>query len=105
MRDLGGFSRFLEVACLAASQRTNVSGIARDAGVSRETVRGYFEVLVDTLIAYWLPAYRPRAKVKERALPKLYWFDPGVLHAAACRRDRRVSGHPYRALGPRPGPS
>lgn len=83
VRDLGGFSRFLEVASLAAGEVTNVSGIARDAGVSRETARGYFDVLIDTLIGYWLPAYRPRAKVKEVALPKFYWFDPGVLHASA----------------------
>lgn len=83
VRDLGSFSRFLEVASLAAGQTTNVSGISRDAGVSRETARGYFEVLVDTLVGSWLPAYRPRAKVKETALPKFYWFDPGVLHAAA----------------------
>jgi len=83
VRDLGAFSRFLEVASLAAGQTTNVSGIARDAGVSRETARGYFEVLVDTLVGSWLPAYRPRAKMKETALPKFYWFDPGVLHAAA----------------------
>lgn len=83
VRDLGAFSRFLEIASLAAGQTTNVSGIARDAAVSRETARGYFEVLVDTLVGSWLPAYRPRAKVKEVALPKFYWFDPGVLHAAA----------------------
>ena len=83
VRSLGGFARFLEVAALAAGQRTNVSGLARDAGVARETARGYFEVLVDTLLGTWLPAYRPRAKVKEVALPKFYWFDPGVLHAAA----------------------
>lgn len=83
VRDLGSFSRFLEVASLAAGQATNISGIARDAGVSRETVRGYFEVFVDTLIGSWLPAWRPRAKVKEVALPKFYWFDPGVLHTAA----------------------
>jgi predicted AAA+ superfamily ATPase len=83
VRDLGGFSRFLEVASLAAGRATNVSGIARDAAVSRETARGYFDILVDTLVGRWLPAYRPRAKVKETALPKFYWFDAGVLHAAA----------------------
>jgi uncharacterized protein len=83
VRDLGAFSRFLEVASLAAGRTTNVSALARDAEVSRETARGYFEILVDTLLGDWLPAYRPRAKVKERALPKFYWFDPGVLHAAA----------------------
>jgi len=91
VRDLGGFNRFLQVASLAAAQTTNISSIARDAGVARDTVRGYFEVLVDTLIAQWLPAYRPRAKVKERALPKLYWFDPGVLHAAAGGFDQPLA--------------
>jgi predicted AAA+ superfamily ATPase len=83
VRDLGRFSRFLEVAALAAGRTTNVSNIARDAAVSRDTARGYFEILVDTLIGQWLPAYRPRAKVKEVTLPKFYWFDAGVLHAAA----------------------
>ncbi len=83
VRSLGSFSRFLAVASLAAGQTTNVSNIARDAGVSRDTARGYFDVLVDTLIGTWLPAYRPRAKVKEVGLPKFYWFDAGVLNAAA----------------------
>jgi predicted AAA+ superfamily ATPase len=91
VRDLGGFTRFIEIAALAAGQTTNVSGIARDAGVSRETVRGYFEVLTDTLIGSWLPAYRPRARVKEVALPKFYWFDPGVLHAAAGGFDQPLT--------------
>lgn len=88
VRNLGSFSRFLAVAASAAGQRTNVSGIARDAGVSRETARGYFDVLVDTLVGTWLEAYRPRAKVKEVALPKFYWFDSGVLNAAAGAFDQ-----------------
>ncbi len=83
VRNLGSFGRFLDVAALAAGQTTNVSALSRDAGVSRETARGYFEILTDTLIGDWLPAYRPRAKVKEVAQPKFYWFDSGVLHAAA----------------------
>jgi len=91
VRDLGGFSRFLQVASVMAAQTTNVSAIARDAGVSRETTRGYFEILVDTLVGDWLPAYRPRAKVKEVALPKFYWFDAGVLHAAAGGFDQPLS--------------
>jgi predicted AAA+ superfamily ATPase len=83
VRNLGSFSRFLKVAACAAGQTTNVSAIARDSGISRETARGYFDVLVDTLIGAWLPAHRPRAKIKEVALPKFYWFDSGALNAAA----------------------
>lgn len=91
-RNLGSFTRFIEVAALAAGQVTNVSGISRDASVSRETARGYFEILVDTLVGDWLPAWRPRAKVKEVALPKFYWFDPGVLRAAAGGFDQPLPG-------------
>jgi uncharacterized protein len=91
VRSLGSFSRFLDVAALAAGQTTNVSALSRDAGVSRETARGYFEILTDTLIGDWLPAYRPRAKVKEVAQPRFYWFDSGVLHAAAGGFDQPLS--------------
>lgn len=88
VRNLGSFGRFLAVAALAAGQTTNVSSLARDAGVSREAARGYFDVCVDTLIGTWLPAFRPRAKVKEVGLPKFYWFDAGVLNAAAGAFDQ-----------------
>ncbi|MEW6687800.1 MAG: DUF4143 domain-containing protein [Pseudomonadota bacterium] len=85
VRSLETFTRFLEVAALANAQVTNVASLARDAGVARPTVQGYFEVLADTLIGAWLPAWRPRAKVKEVAHPKFYLFDCGVARALAHR--------------------
>jgi len=85
VRSLEAFTRFLEVAALANAQSTNVAGLARDAAVSRPTVQGYFDVLVDTLIGAWLPAWRPRAKVKEVAHPKFYLFDCGVVRALSRR--------------------
>jgi len=85
VRSLDAFVRFLEVAALANSQVTNVASLARDAAVARPTVQGYFEVLTDTLIGAWLPAWRPRAKVKETSHPKFYLFDCGVARALAGR--------------------
>jgi uncharacterized protein len=85
VRNLGSFTRFLEVAALMNGQVVNVAAIARDAGVARPTVQGYFETLVDTLIGTWLPAHRPRARVKETAHPKFYFFDPGVARSLAGR--------------------
>lgn len=85
VRNLAGFTRFLEVAALANGQVTNVAGLARDAAVARPTVQGHFDVLVDTLIGAWLPAWRPRAKVKEVGHPKFYFFDPGVVRAITGR--------------------
>lgn len=85
VKNLQSFSRFLEVAALANGQVTNVAGLARDAAVARPTVQGYFEVLVDTLVGTWLPAWRPRAKVKELGHPKFYFFDTGVVRAISGR--------------------
>jgi len=85
VKRLDAFTRFLEVAALANAQATNVSAISRDAAVARPTVQGYFEILVDTLVGVWLPAWRPRAKIKEVAHPKFYFFDPGAIRALAGR--------------------
>lgn len=85
VKRLDAFARFVQVAALANAQVTNVSAIARDAAVARPTVQGYFETLVDTLLGVWLPAWRPRAKVKEVAHPKFYFFDTGVARAAGGR--------------------
>jgi predicted AAA+ superfamily ATPase len=85
VRRFDSFARFLEVAALVNAQVVNVAGIARDAAVARPTVQGFFELLVDTLIGTWLPAWRPRAKVKEVAHPKFYFFDPGAVRALAGR--------------------
>jgi uncharacterized protein len=85
VKRLDSFARFLQVAALMNGQIVNVAGIARDAAVARPTVQGYFETLTDTLIGFWLPAWRRRAKVKETASPKFYLFDPGVVRALAGR--------------------
>lgn len=85
VRRLDAFARFLQIAAMFNGQVVNVTGVARDASVARPTVQGYFETLVDTLIGVWLPAWQRRAKVKEVASPKFYFFDPGVVRALSGR--------------------
>lgn len=85
VKDLEPFSRFLDVAALANGQVTNVSSLSRDAGVARPTVQGYFEVLIDTLLGFWLPAWQPRSRVKEVRHPKFYFFDTGIVRAITGR--------------------
>jgi predicted AAA+ superfamily ATPase len=92
VRNLPGFARFLPVAALFHAQVLNASGLARDAGVARTTVAGYLDILADTQLAWLLPAFEARLRVKERQHPKLYWLDPGVVRAA------RGEFHPPSAL-------
>jgi predicted AAA+ superfamily ATPase len=82
VRNLPGFARFLPVAAIFHGQVLNTAGLARDAGVARTTVTGYLDILADTQLAWLLPAFEARLRVKERQHPKLYWVDPGVVRAA-----------------------
>ena len=79
VKNLSGFSRFLPIAAIFHGQTVNVANVARNAGVSRTTVNGFFDVLQETLIASFLPAYSSSPKVRETKHPKLYLFDPGVV--------------------------
>ncbi|MXW94585.1 MAG: ATP-binding protein [Acidimicrobiaceae bacterium] len=81
VRNLSGFVRFLPVAALMHAQVVNAASIARDAAVARTTVNGYLEILEDTLLAVFLPAFEARLRVRERRRPKLYWADPGLVRA------------------------
>ena len=80
-RSIGAFSRFLEVAARQNGQITNVSNIARDAQVPRPTVACYFEILADTLIGSWLPAWKLKRATKQTRHPKFYFFDSGICRA------------------------
>ena len=87
VRNLPGFIRFLPIAALFHGQTLSVASLARDAEVSRTTVAGYLEILEDTLLAFRLPAYEGRMRVRERRHPKLFWVDAGLVRAVRKRRE------------------
>lgn len=84
-RNFAGFARFLEVAARSNGQMTNVSAIARDAAVARTSVQNHFDLLVDTLIGYWLPPWKLKTANKQVRHSKFYLFDCGVARALAGR--------------------
>ncbi len=84
-RSLPTFQRFLEAAAFSNGQIVNFTSISREIGVAANTVRGYFEVLVDTLIATWVPAWTKRAKRRVIESPRFYFFDVGVVNDLAHR--------------------
>ena len=84
VRNLSGFSRFLEVAGLSNSEMINASNIARDCSVSRITVQGYYQILEDTLLGYSI--YPFNKKIKRELIsstPKFYLFDVGIANYLA----------------------
>ncbi len=77
-RNLDTFSRFLVAASFSQGAVLSVSNVARDLGLPRKTVEGYFGLLDDLLISVRLPVFTRRAKRAIIVHPKFYFFDAGV---------------------------
>ena len=85
VRNLPVFSDFLNMAALSDTEPVNFSTIARDCGVSSQTIKGYFQILEDTLLGRWLPSFRRRPKRRVAAAPKFYFADVGTVNFLAKR--------------------
>ncbi|MFN0129828.1 MAG: ATP-binding protein [Verrucomicrobiales bacterium] len=84
-RNLPAFQRFLKAAAFSNGQIVNFTSISREIGVAVNTVRGHFDVLVDTLVATWVPAWTKRAKRRVIQAPRFFFFDVGVVNELARR--------------------
>ena len=73
VRNLPAFAGFLDAAALGDGAMVNCSTIARECGVSGNTVKGYFQILEDTLLGRSLPAWRKRPKRRTIGAPKFYF--------------------------------
>jgi len=93
VRNLKGFSRFLDVAGLSNGQMINANNIARDCGVDRTTVQGYYQILIDTMLGYHIYPYRKKVKRDIiLATPKFYLFDVGVANYLANQSPISLKG-------------
>ncbi|MBI5605730.1 MAG: ATP-binding protein [Deltaproteobacteria bacterium] len=84
-RNIPGFSRFLEMAALANGEITQFTNIARECGVSLPTVKTYYQILEDTLIGRFVPAFQKRPKRRVILTPRFYLFDVGVVGSLTRR--------------------
>jgi uncharacterized protein len=95
VRNLPAFSGFLNAAAFSDGAIANFTNIARDCGVSSNTVKEYFAILEDTLIGRWLPAYVKRAKRRVIATPKFYFADVGVVNHLSRRGKMDPAGEVF----------
>lgn len=84
-RNVPAFARFLEAASFSNGEVVNFTNIARECGVSSPTVKEYFQILVDTLLARFVPAFQKRSKRRVVQAPKFYLFDVGVANTLLKR--------------------
>jgi predicted AAA+ superfamily ATPase len=78
-RNVPAFSRFFDALGYSHGELTNYCNIARECGVDAKTVKEYYQILVDTLVAVRVEPYKKRQsrQVITKA-SKYYLFDVGV---------------------------
>lgn len=94
VRNVGFFARFLDLAGQESGRIANYSKISQDVGVSAVSVRSYYEILYDCLVAERVePVTHSRSRKKLTKASRYLLFDLGVRRLAAGE-GRRL--HPSR---------
>lgn len=94
VRNLSAFAKFLDVAGLTNGEMINASNIARDCGIDRTTVQGYYQILIDTLLGYFIyPFHVKKKRDIVASTPKFYLFDIGVANYLANQSFNQLKGN------------
>lgn len=94
-RSVRPFRRFLEVAAQTNGQILNYASVARDVGVTPNTVQNYYQILEDTLLAERLDPFHESIRKRQRSAPKMYLFDLGVQRVLAGALDETLTPSSY----------
>jgi len=90
VRDVGGYSRLLDLVAACSGRIINLHALSRDAAVGYETARRYLDVLEDTLVLFRIPAWSGSDRASLVAHPKVMLFDLGVRNALLRRPLDRI---------------
>ena len=82
-RSISSFSRVLNFSSHLNCSQINYTKIGNDAQVPPRTVKDFFSVFQDTLIADVLPCFQGTKKRKAVSTEKFYFFDTGVVRNLA----------------------
>lgn len=90
IRKLDPFRAFLPILGQVSGKIINHKKIADEIGVSTATVQSYFQIVEDTLLGFYLPAFHLSVRKSQRLSPKFYVFDTGVKKALEQSLDQKV---------------
>lgn len=84
VRNIGHFSRFLEIAAGESGKQLNFTRLSQDIGIAGTTIANYYQVLEDCLITLRIdPIDHSTTKRRLIKSPKYLFFDMGVRRACA----------------------
>jgi predicted AAA+ superfamily ATPase len=96
VRNLPSFARFLDAMGYSHGELTNFANIARDCGVDAKTVRGYYEILEDTLLGRFVAPYVGKTgRQSITSAAKFYLCDVGVAGYLCGRMLKETRGEAF----------
>jgi predicted AAA+ superfamily ATPase len=81
VRNVGNFSRFLEVLAFSHGSVLNMANIARECEIGQKAVEGFLSIVEDLLLAFRVPIFTRRAQRATAKHPKFYYCDTGVFRS------------------------
>lgn len=90
VRKVDPFRSFLEIGAQMSGKMINFKKIARDVGVDTKSIQNYFQILEDTWIGFYLPAFHQSVRKTQRLQPKFYFFDLGIKRALEGALDSKL---------------
>lgn len=81
VRKIEPFRMFLDVVGQMNGEIINIAKISKEAGIEPKSGERYFEILNDTLVGFYLPAFDKSIRKAQLKHPKFYLFDVGVARA------------------------
>jgi len=86
-RNLPAFSRFFDAMGYTHGELTNYSNIAKACGVDSKTIKGYYQILIDTLLGRMIEPFKRRQEIQViNKASKFYLFDVGIAGAITKRK-------------------
>lgn len=79
LRNIFSFDKFVRLLAIRVGSEFNASALAREVGVSSNTISEWLSLLSASYIAYPLPPYFPNLTKRLSKMPKVYFYDTGLL--------------------------
>lgn len=95
--NLTAFQQFVALCARRTGQLFKYSSLARDCGISQPTTKAWLSILEASYIAFRLPAFSSNLNKRLIKMPKLYFYDTGLLcWLLGVRQPEHILSHPLR---------
>jgi len=92
VKDVAAYARFLDLAAELSGQFINYAKVSSDVEIAKDTVRGFFEILEDTLLISRVESFGVIDSArKARQKDMFYFFDVGVKNAVLGKQNSKFT--------------